>query len=342
MPPDPTVGAPALYPTHGVRPRAPCSDIRLAGRVTFRGKARGKSPRRPESDVSPGRIGPGGRATARAVAERTPEEASREGPRRKPMSGTLEEPVVSEYWAEPYPDNSRTVARYDRPMSADLFPLRLLLLTLAGWINRHQQQIIEYLMEENRVLKEQLKGRRLRLTDDQRRRLAVKGQRLGRRVLRRSHRAWRPRRDRGGGVGALPWEQSGRAQPKRAPWRGAGDGGFDADSRQAIYHISGLGVMTTMEITAPTAKPNKSRTRRANPAVAAGRSLDAQHAASAFCCRMSRKWLQLRHAWPPRFPSLCTLVDAVRDVGEERIGLAARARRASLAQTGVGVPALLD
>jgi putative transposase len=39
-------------------------------------------------------------------------------------------------------------------------------------------------MEENRVLKEQVKGRRLRLTDDQRRRLAAKGRPLGRRVLR--------------------------------------------------------------------------------------------------------------------------------------------------------------
>jgi hypothetical protein len=36
----------------------------------------------------------------------------------------------------------------------------------------------------DRVLREQLKGRGLRLTDDQRRRLAAKGQRLGRRVLR--------------------------------------------------------------------------------------------------------------------------------------------------------------
>ena len=33
-------------------------------------------------------------------------------------------------------------------------------------------------MEENRVLKEQVQGRRLRLTDDQRRRLAAKGERL--------------------------------------------------------------------------------------------------------------------------------------------------------------------
>jgi putative transposase len=69
-------------------------------------------------------------------------------------------------------------------MNADLYPLQVLLVTLAGWVNRHQQHVIEYLVEENRVLKEQVKGRRLRLTDDQRRRLAAKGRRLGRRVLR--------------------------------------------------------------------------------------------------------------------------------------------------------------
>src|SRR6516165_1760754 len=69
-------------------------------------------------------------------------------------------------------------------MRADLYPLQVLLVALAGWVNRHQQQVIEYLVEENRVLKEQVKGRRLRLTDDQRRRLAAKGRRLGRRVLR--------------------------------------------------------------------------------------------------------------------------------------------------------------
>src|SRR5881296_4785431 len=68
-------------------------------------------------------------------------------------------------------------------MAADLSPLRLLLVTLAGWVNRHQQQVIEYLVEENHVLREQLKGRRVRLTDDQRRRLAAKGQPLGRWIL---------------------------------------------------------------------------------------------------------------------------------------------------------------
>ena len=69
-------------------------------------------------------------------------------------------------------------------MTADLYPLQVLLVTLAGWVNRHQQHVIEYLVEENRVLKGQLEGRRPRLTDDQRRRLAAKGRRLGRRVLR--------------------------------------------------------------------------------------------------------------------------------------------------------------
>src|SRR6516162_1574124 len=69
-------------------------------------------------------------------------------------------------------------------MIADPTPLQMLLVTLAGWINRHQQHVIEYLMAENRVLKGQLTGRRLRLTDDERRRLAAKGRRLGRRLLR--------------------------------------------------------------------------------------------------------------------------------------------------------------
>jgi hypothetical protein len=68
-------------------------------------------------------------------------------------------------------------------MTADFYPLQVLLVAFSGWVHREQQRTIEYLVEENRVLKEQLKGRRLRLTDDQRRRLAAKGKRLGRRLL---------------------------------------------------------------------------------------------------------------------------------------------------------------
>ena len=61
--------------------------------------------------------------------------------------------------------------------------LHFLLLLFSGWVNRRQLAVIDYLKEENRVLREQLGGRRLRLNDDQRRRLAVKGKVLGRKVL---------------------------------------------------------------------------------------------------------------------------------------------------------------
>ena len=58
--------------------------------------------------------------------------------------------------------------------------LRVLILTAAGWVNRHQEDVIDYLREENRVLREHLGPRPLRLNDAQRRRLAVRGQTLGR------------------------------------------------------------------------------------------------------------------------------------------------------------------
>jgi len=59
-----------------------------------------------------------------------------------------------------------------------------LLVTLAGWVNRHKPEIIEYLREENRVLKVHLDGRRLRLNRWPADRLAVTGHRLGRQGLR--------------------------------------------------------------------------------------------------------------------------------------------------------------
>ena len=61
--------------------------------------------------------------------------------------------------------------------------LQFLVLTFAGWVNRHQDDLIAYLREENRVLREHLGPRPLRLNDAQRRRLAVRGQKLGRRVV---------------------------------------------------------------------------------------------------------------------------------------------------------------
>ena len=61
--------------------------------------------------------------------------------------------------------------------------LQFLVLPFAGWVTRHQDDLIASLREENRVLREHLGPRPLRRTDAQRRRLAVRGQKLGRRVL---------------------------------------------------------------------------------------------------------------------------------------------------------------
>jgi len=56
--------------------------------------------------------------------------------------------------------------------------LQFFLICLAGWINRHQQNVIEYLQEEIKVLREQL-GKQPRFNDDQRRRLAAKAKKIG-------------------------------------------------------------------------------------------------------------------------------------------------------------------
>ena len=58
-------------------------------------------------------------------------------------------------------------------------PWHLALVILAGWANRQQQEVIEYLRTENQVLKEKLGKKRILLSDDQRSRLAVKGKVLG-------------------------------------------------------------------------------------------------------------------------------------------------------------------
>jgi putative transposase len=62
--------------------------------------------------------------------------------------------------------------------------LHVLIAMVAGWLQRHQQQVITYLQEENRVLKAQLRGRRLRLTDTERCRLAELACPLGRTRLK--------------------------------------------------------------------------------------------------------------------------------------------------------------
>jgi hypothetical protein len=64
-----------------------------------------------------------------------------------------------------------------------VIPLHLFVASLLGWLQREQHDIIQYLREENRVLKAQLRHQRLRMTDDDRRRLAFLGASLGRRIL---------------------------------------------------------------------------------------------------------------------------------------------------------------
>ncbi len=62
-------------------------------------------------------------------------------------------------------------------------PIEFFLICIAGWMNQRDRMINEYLRAENRIWREQQGNKRLLLTDDQRRRLAVLGKRLGRKLL---------------------------------------------------------------------------------------------------------------------------------------------------------------
>ena len=64
-----------------------------------------------------------------------------------------------------------------------LQPWQLMLIILASWVNRQQQEVIEYLRTENAVLQEEFGKKRILLTNDQRSRLAAKGKVLGRKQL---------------------------------------------------------------------------------------------------------------------------------------------------------------
>ncbi len=64
-------------------------------------------------------------------------------------------------------------------------PLQFLIAMCAGSLQRRQQALIEYLIEENLVLGKKLGPKRLRFTDAERRRLALKAKSLGRKALRK-------------------------------------------------------------------------------------------------------------------------------------------------------------
>jgi putative transposase len=68
-------------------------------------------------------------------------------------------------------------------MNIVLQPWLVLFAGFSGWVNRQQQQAIDFLLTENQVWREKFGKRRILLTDDQRRRLAVKGKVLGRKLL---------------------------------------------------------------------------------------------------------------------------------------------------------------
>jgi hypothetical protein len=104
------------------------------------------------------------------------------------MDRKLDLVQISRFWAR-ISDSSDT-----DEMPTVLDPFQFVLFAVAGWMNQRQLQMIEYLREENRVLREQLGERSLRLTDDQRRRLAVRAKELGRKVLAEWQRLSRRRR----------------------------------------------------------------------------------------------------------------------------------------------------
>jgi len=63
-------------------------------------------------------------------------------------------------------------------------PWQFIAVAVAGRMNRQQQEVIDYLREENRILREKLGGKRLLLNAEQKHRLAVKGKALGRQLLK--------------------------------------------------------------------------------------------------------------------------------------------------------------
>jgi hypothetical protein len=57
---------------------------------------------------------------------------------------------------------------YNLPLVIDLSTIQMLLMVLTGWLDRREREALAYLVEENRLLRRQLGGRRLRLTDEDR------------------------------------------------------------------------------------------------------------------------------------------------------------------------------
>lgn len=63
-------------------------------------------------------------------------------------------------------------------------PATFILVAIAGWMNRQQQEVISFLREENRILREKLGHKRVLLNIEQKRRLATAAKRVSRDLLR--------------------------------------------------------------------------------------------------------------------------------------------------------------
>jgi hypothetical protein len=61
--------------------------------------------------------------------------------------------------------------------------LTFLLMAVSGWVHRHQLHVIELLVAGNCMLKERLRGKRIRFTDEERALLARKARAVGRKTL---------------------------------------------------------------------------------------------------------------------------------------------------------------
>jgi hypothetical protein len=107
-------------------------------------------------------------------------------------------------------------------MLAGLDPFSFLVVSIAGWMNQRQHRVIEYLIEENRVLREQIGNRRMRFSDSQRRRLAAKAKMLGRQLLAQVATIVTPET-------LLAWHRKLIAETRSQP------AGFRSDHRRFVY-----------------------------------------------------------------------------------------------------------
>jgi hypothetical protein len=106
------------------------------------------------------------------------------------------------------------------------------LLIVTGWLDRREREMLAYLIAENRVLRRQVGGRRLRLTDDDRRKLAARAYRLGRQALREVATIVTPDT-------LLRWHRQLIARKWTCPKKATRRRGVLAEIRQVVWRMAG-------------------------------------------------------------------------------------------------------